>query len=42
MVYARVRVTGGTHGYTYQITSTAETTNGRTLVHVWPYTVFNG
>lgn len=41
-VKARVRVTGGSHGVTYQIKSTAETTNGRTLVHVWPYLPFNG
>ena len=41
-VYARVRITGGVHGRTYQITTTAETTNSRTLVHVWAYLAFNG
>jgi hypothetical protein len=39
---ARVRVTGGTHGRTYQIKTTATTSNSRTLVNVWPYRVFNG
>ena len=39
---ARVRITGGKHGRTYQITSTATTSNSRTLVHTWPYVVFNG
>jgi hypothetical protein len=39
---ARVRITGGKHGRTYQITSTAVTTNSRTLVHVWPYLAFSG
>jgi hypothetical protein len=37
-----VKITGGKHGRTYQITSTAETTNNRTLIHVWPYLAFNG
>ena len=42
MVYARVKITGGTHGTSYQIKSTAETSNSRTLVHVWAYLAFNG
>lgn len=37
-----VRVSGGKHGKTYQITGTATLSTGRTLERIFPLTLFYG